>query len=104
MHSANWDEKYDFSGKDVCIIGNGSSAIQIVPHLAASAKHLTNFIREPTWITPGLGSAVIEGKSQHIYSEEEQRRFKEHPEELTKYRKKIQHGSNVAFARVRFSR
>lgn len=36
IHSAAWDESYDFSGKKVAVIGNGSSAIQIIPKLAQS--------------------------------------------------------------------
>lgn len=33
LHSARWDETYDFQGKTVGIIGSGSSAIQIIPQL-----------------------------------------------------------------------
>jgi cation diffusion facilitator CzcD-associated flavoprotein CzcO len=96
-HSAVWDTDYDFAGKNVAVIGNGSSAIQIVPQLVEKAKHLTNFVRSPTYITPGLGSAVIGGKTQHIYTEEEKQRFREDPNALREYRKKIQAGSNRSF-------
>lgn len=34
MHSARWDDTYDFTGKKVACIGIGSSGIQIVPNLA----------------------------------------------------------------------
>jgi cation diffusion facilitator CzcD-associated flavoprotein CzcO len=30
MHSANWDQSYDFSGKKIAVIGAGSSGVQIV--------------------------------------------------------------------------
>jgi cation diffusion facilitator CzcD-associated flavoprotein CzcO len=33
VHSARWDDSFDFTGKKVAVIGNGSSAIQIVPVL-----------------------------------------------------------------------
>jgi cation diffusion facilitator CzcD-associated flavoprotein CzcO len=33
IHSANWPEKYEYSGKKVAVIGNGSSGVQIVPAL-----------------------------------------------------------------------
>lgn len=36
MHSAHWDDSYDFNGKAVAVIGSGSSAIQIVPQLQPS--------------------------------------------------------------------
>lgn len=96
-HSAVWDDKYDFTGKKVAVIGNGSSAIQIVPQLVEKVEHLTNFVRRATYITPGLGSAIIGGKSQHIYSEDEKRKFRADPEALKEYRKKIQAGSNRSF-------
>ncbi|CAO2650612.1 Nn.00g019040.m01.CDS01 [Neocucurbitaria sp. VM-36] len=98
VHSAAWDESYDFAKKKIAMIGNGSSAIQIMPELAKSAKHVTNFIRNPTWITPGLGSSVIDGKVNKAYSEEERRVFREDASKLNKHRKEIQHGSNKAFA------
>jgi len=98
VHSAAWDEHFDYAGKRIGVIGNGSSAIQIVPPLAEKAAHLTNFVRSPTWITAGLGSAIIGGKVQHIYTDAEKQTFREDPEALKAYRKKIQHGSNEGFA------
>nr|OQO20437.1 hypothetical protein B0A51_12139 [Rachicladosporium sp. CCFEE 5018] len=96
-HSAVWDAGFDYASKKIAVIGNGSSAIQIVPQLVEKAKHLTNFVRNSTYITPGLGSAIIGGKSQHVYTEDEKRTFRESPEALKEYRKKIQAGSNRAF-------
>lgn len=100
VHSAAWDEEYDYSGKRIAMIGNGSSAIQIMPELAKNAEHIANFIRNPTWITPGLGSAVIDGQVNKVYSEEEKRKYREDPKALNAHRKEIQHGSNKAFAMV----
>lgn len=85
------------------MIGNGSSAIQIMPELARKAEHVANFIRSPTWVTSGLGSAVIDGKVNKAYSEDEKRRFREEPEALKAYRKEIQHGNNVSYAMVSLS-
>ncbi|PNS14265.1 Thiol-specific monooxygenase [Sphaceloma murrayae] len=97
LHSADWDHEFGFEGKRVGVIGNGSSAIQIVPQLVDKVEKLTNFVRHPTYITPGLGSGIIGGKVQYVYSEEEKRRFREDPEELKNHRKKIQHESNVNY-------
>jgi cation diffusion facilitator CzcD-associated flavoprotein CzcO len=36
MHSAAWDPEYDFKGKKVVVIGNGSSGVQITPVLQKS--------------------------------------------------------------------
>ncbi|KAH7388726.1 hypothetical protein BKA66DRAFT_511098 [Pyrenochaeta sp. MPI-SDFR-AT-0127] len=88
----------DYSDKRIAMIGNGSSAIQIMPELAKDAKHVVNFIRNPTWITPGLGNSVINGKVNRAYSNDEKRAFRENPRKLNKHRKEIQHGSNKAFA------
>jgi cation diffusion facilitator CzcD-associated flavoprotein CzcO len=96
-HSAVWDKDFDWTDKRIAVLGNGSSAIQILPQVVEKAKHVTNFIRRPTYITPGLGSAIIGGQTQYYYSEEEKKHFRENPEELKKYRKKIQAGSNRAF-------
>lgn len=52
----NRDTGYDFTGKRVAVIGNGSSAIQIVPELQKVAGHLSNYMRSPTWISAGYSS------------------------------------------------
>ena len=43
----------DFRGKRVGVIGTGSSGIQIIPEVAAQAKHLTVFQRTPHYTIPG---------------------------------------------------
>lgn len=43
MHSARWDDSYDFTGKKVACIGIGSSAIQIVPNLAKGKNFSVDF-------------------------------------------------------------
>jgi cation diffusion facilitator CzcD-associated flavoprotein CzcO len=55
MHSARWDQGYDFSGKKVANIGIGSSGVQIVPQLAKVAGSMDVYIRTQTWISPAPG-------------------------------------------------
>ncbi len=50
MHSATWDTSYDLKGKTVAVIGNGASAVQLIPEVAKKAKHLTVFQRSPNWV------------------------------------------------------
>ncbi|MEU5484425.1 flavin-containing monooxygenase [Streptomyces mirabilis] len=60
FHTARWDYAYtggDMSGgldkladKRVAVIGTGASGIQVVPHLASSARHLYVFQRTPSYI------------------------------------------------------
>jgi cation diffusion facilitator CzcD-associated flavoprotein CzcO len=104
IHSAEWSDDIDYTGKRVAVIGNGSSAIQIVPQMTKVASQVTNFIRAATWIIPGLGSKIIDGKTNYVYSEEEKTRFREQPEVLKAYRKKIQQQSNMLFSVVSLAR
>jgi cation diffusion facilitator CzcD-associated flavoprotein CzcO len=56
MHSGAWDTSYDFRNKKIAIIGNGSSAIQIIPSLQkVEGTSLTCFMRSPTWISGAFG-------------------------------------------------
>ncbi len=60
FHTARWD--YDYTGgtvhggldkigdKRIAVIGTGASGIQVIPHLARGAKHLTVFQRTPSYI------------------------------------------------------
>ncbi|MFE3317158.1 flavin-containing monooxygenase [Nocardia sp. NPDC059195] len=60
FHSARWDYEYTgggmrggldkLAGKKVAVIGTGASGIQIVPHLAESAEHLSVFQRTPSYV------------------------------------------------------
>jgi cation diffusion facilitator CzcD-associated flavoprotein CzcO len=38
FHSARWNHDYDLTGKNVCVIGNGASAIQFVPEIVDQVK------------------------------------------------------------------
>ncbi|KAL2843694.1 hypothetical protein BJY01DRAFT_235534 [Aspergillus pseudoustus] len=96
LHTANWDESYDWDGKRVAVIGNGSSAIQLVPEMQRTAKSLVNYIRNPTWI----GAQFLQEYSEDgklVYSEEKKRQFREDPESFFQMRKKIEHGFNTLF-------
>jgi len=53
FHTSRWDYSYTgenlekLADKVVGVVGTGSSAIQVIPHIAASAKHLFVFQRTP---------------------------------------------------------
>ncbi|OAL46300.1 FAD/NAD(P)-binding domain-containing protein [Pyrenochaeta sp. DS3sAY3a] len=55
VHSARWDQEYDFTDKRVAVIGIGSSGIQIVPKLATICKDMDCYVRTQTWISPAPG-------------------------------------------------
>jgi 4-hydroxyacetophenone monooxygenase len=52
FHSARWPEGLDVRGKRVAIIGNGASAMQIVPAIASEVAQLTVFQRSKQWAAP----------------------------------------------------
>jgi cation diffusion facilitator CzcD-associated flavoprotein CzcO len=54
MHSANYEEGYDLSGKRVAVIGAGSSGVQIVAAIQKKVNKLYHWIRSPIWITAGF--------------------------------------------------
>lgn len=97
LHSARWNENFDCTGKSVAVIGNGSSAIQIVPQIQPAAMHITNYIRSPTWVTANFCPEHAKDGKNFNYTEEEKRRFREHPEILHKMRKEIEHSFNQFF-------
>ncbi|KAI7082988.1 flavin-binding monooxygenase [Hortaea werneckii] len=91
LHSADWDDSVDLTGKRVGLIGNGSSGIQILPQVRQLDSHVTTFVRQPTWISPALGMEY------HKYTDEEKNQFKNEPEVLLNMRKKTEDAMNTAF-------
>ncbi|KAL4989397.1 hypothetical protein BDW68DRAFT_186427 [Aspergillus falconensis] len=66
MHSANWDESYDYSSKRVAVIGNGSSGIQIVPGMLPKVTHLDHYIRGRTWLSPTFAREQVDKRSAEL--------------------------------------
>jgi cation diffusion facilitator CzcD-associated flavoprotein CzcO len=57
VHSAAWDPEITWAGKNVAVIGAGSSGIQIVPAIQPTVKRLDHYMSGKTWISPiGFGS------------------------------------------------
>jgi cation diffusion facilitator CzcD-associated flavoprotein CzcO len=54
MHTAEWDPAVNLEGRRVAVIGTGASAVQVVPSIAPSVKHLSVFQRTPIWVFPKL--------------------------------------------------
>ncbi|CAG8063401.1 unnamed protein product [Penicillium nalgiovense] len=103
VHSASWDHAYDYSHKRIGIIGNGSSAIQILPQLAKlEGTEIISFQRSPTWVVSRTDPGKLLGRpnsgSNPAYTEEERKRFLEEPEAHHKYRKSLIHAFNKGFS------
>lgn len=90
LHTACWDDSFDWEGKKVAVIGNGSSGIQVVTGMASKTARIVNYVRNPTWVSVNfLPEHAREGKN-FSYTDEERKRFKEDPQELYKYRKTLE--------------
>ncbi|KAI5950393.1 hypothetical protein CANMA_005321 [Candida margitis] len=70
MHSAVWDHSIDFKGKDVVVVGNGCSAVQIVPTLLDDPQYnvgsLTQVFRSKHYIMPPVPPFLL--KLYHLVS------------------------------------
>ncbi|KAI4937933.1 hypothetical protein J4E85_000370 [Alternaria conjuncta] len=87
-HTSNWDVSFDPTGKKVAVIGNGASGIQVVPNLQPIAKHITHFVRNPTWIATSWAGDERTFEPQP-YSQE-QRKALEDPGVYLTFRKDLE--------------
>ncbi|KAI1736655.1 flavin-binding monooxygenase [Xylaria scruposa] len=100
MHSALWNDEYDFRNKRIGIIGNGSSAIQIVPSLQKiEGAQLSCFVRSKTWITNPFGDVVMNklglDPKQLEFTREQRQEFARNPQKLFNFRKEIEVDGNT---------
>jgi cation diffusion facilitator CzcD-associated flavoprotein CzcO len=52
VHAAQWREGIDLAGKNIAVIGTGSTSASLVPAIADLAGRLYVFQRQPGWILP----------------------------------------------------
>jgi 4-hydroxyacetophenone monooxygenase len=52
FHTARWPAGLDVRGQRVAIIGNGASAMQVLPAIVDDAASVTVFQRSPQWVAP----------------------------------------------------
>ncbi|KAL7757462.1 hypothetical protein ACKLNR_011989 [Fusarium oxysporum f. sp. zingiberi] len=95
MHSGAWDESYDLKNKRVGIIGNGSSAIQIVPAIQLlEGIKISCFARSPTWVIPSFGDSAMQklgmDPSETKFSRRHQEMLARQPELYYKMRKTLE--------------
>lgn len=64
FHSARWDANAPIAGRRIGVIGNGASAVQIVPEVAKSAASVTIFQRGNHWILPRGDCPVSEARKR----------------------------------------
>ncbi|KAL4780314.1 hypothetical protein BJX76DRAFT_360979 [Aspergillus varians] len=99
LHTAKWDPDYNWDGKKVAVIGNGSSGIQIVPALQPKAGKLVNYIRHATWVSTNLAGDITKDHmgTNFKYTEEEKKLYRENPEAFLEYRKYVERSVNSVY-------
>ncbi|RAL13173.1 flavin-containing monooxygenase [Aspergillus homomorphus CBS 101889] len=91
LHSADYDETISLAGKDVLLIGAGSSAVQILPAIQPIVNRVKIFIRCPTWLLPDISTEAGQ------FSPEQIARFVEQPESVQRLRLENERTMNSIF-------
>ncbi len=52
VHPQHWPDDLDYAGKRVVVIGSGSTAVTLIPAMAATAAHVTMLQRTPSYVLP----------------------------------------------------
>ncbi|KAL4915993.1 FAD/NAD(P)-binding domain-containing protein [Aspergillus aurantiobrunneus] len=60
IHTARWDHSVTLRDKAVIVVGNGASATQLVPAVAAEARSITQFLRSKQYFLPGGSNTTID--------------------------------------------
>ncbi|RDW65714.1 flavin-containing monooxygenase [Aspergillus mulundensis] len=99
LHTANWDPTYNPSNKRIAVIGNGSSALQVIPALQPSALKLTNYIRHPTWVSTNLAGDITKDQmgTNFTYTEAEKALYRSDPAAFLAYRKYVERSVNSVY-------
>ncbi|KAI1213995.1 FAD/NAD(P)-binding domain-containing protein [Annulohypoxylon truncatum] len=113
VHTASWPKDFDYNNKNVAIIGNGSSGIQLLPTIQPDVKKLYHFVRTPTWVIPPrivsmmtmggpakdiLGQIELDEKEN--FTQRQIEKFKADPAFYRKFVKTIEQDSNGNFALI----
>ncbi|MBH1965099.1 MAG: NAD(P)/FAD-dependent oxidoreductase [Comamonadaceae bacterium] len=65
LHTGHWPKSgYDFTGKNVAVIGTGSSGIQAIPMIARTARSLTVLQRTATYSVPARNRMLDEAEKR----------------------------------------
>ena len=87
-HASNYDPNFDPAGKEVAVIGNGASGIQLVANLQKVVSRLDHYARNKTWIAASWAGDERTLEVQPI-SESVKKSF-EDPTVYLKFRKEVE--------------
>jgi cation diffusion facilitator CzcD-associated flavoprotein CzcO len=54
IHTTDWEDGFDPTGRRIAVIGTGATAVQLIPELAKTAADLTVYQRTPIWVVPKI--------------------------------------------------
>jgi cation diffusion facilitator CzcD-associated flavoprotein CzcO len=54
VHTTEWEDDFDATGRRIAVIGTGATAVQLIPELAKDAADLTVYQRTPIWVVPKI--------------------------------------------------
>jgi cation diffusion facilitator CzcD-associated flavoprotein CzcO len=78
VHSAQWHDGLDLTGKRIAVIGSGASAIQLVPYAVETGSAVLATVRTAPFVMP---------KPEEHYEEVDRAYFREHPEVFAQVRR-----------------
>ncbi|KAF4547823.1 Pyridine nucleotide-disulfide oxidoreductase-like protein 14 [Elsinoe fawcettii] len=87
-HTSDWDTSFDPKDKNVAVIGNGASGIQVVPNLQRVSKRVDHYARSSTWIATTWAGDARTFEAQP-YTPEQLKEF-EDPEKYLTFRKGLE--------------
>ncbi|ROV88967.1 hypothetical protein VMCG_10149 [Cytospora schulzeri] len=97
VHSARWDNEYDWEGKRVAVLGNGNSGIQVVANMQPKVARMVNYVRQPTWIARNFLDTKAPVNQNYKFSEEQKQQWRDDPSSFLEYRKELERSINAVF-------
>ncbi|MEQ8818151.1 MAG: NAD(P)/FAD-dependent oxidoreductase [Thalassobaculum sp.] len=71
VHTEEWPEDLDYTGKRVVVIGSGATAATVIPAMAGKAAHVTMLQRSPTFFRTGRNAIEIAEELRRLQVDEE---------------------------------
>ena len=85
IHPAVWPKEFDPKGQTIALIGNGSTAIQVLPAILDQAEKIYVLLRNKTWVTPALAQRFAGKSGNKFFTDEEKEAWSQDPEKYLAY-------------------
>jgi cation diffusion facilitator CzcD-associated flavoprotein CzcO len=70
VHPQSWPEDLEYTGKEVVVIGSGSTAATLIPAVAADCGHVTMLQRSPTYFRTGRNAIELADELRQLEIDE----------------------------------